>query len=76
MQTVANGTVLDQLTQNPEAMAELIRLAQSSDISDLWCNGAKAETCAKKLDDGELICTNEQYMECILAWLQSPAKEG
>lgn len=76
MQTVADGTVLDKLTQNPETLAELIRLSQSGDISDLWCNGAKAETCAKKLDAGELICTNERYTECIIAWLQSPAKEG
>ena len=76
MQTVANGTVFDQLTQNPEALAELIRLSQSSDISDLWCNGAKAEACAKKMDAGEVICTNEQYSARIIAWLKSPAKEG
>lgn len=69
-------TVFDKLTQSPEALAEFIRLAQSSDISEKWCNGDKYEVCIKKLYDGELICKGERYMECILDWLQSPAEEG
>lgn len=68
-------TMFDQLTQNPETLAEFIRLAQSSDISEKWCNGDKYEVCIKKLYDGELICKGERYTECILDWLQSPAKE-
>lgn len=69
-------TVFDRLTESPEALAEFIRLAQSGDISIQWCNGAKAEACVEKLDDDELICTDERLTECIIAWLQSPAKEG